>query len=141
MGTRPGQEAEAAQLRFEVDRQAGRAAHALAAAGSYVEWKPRGTFQTQPVNPAVAWSTILAPDPMFGPDVILACCSQALGILDMQAEAAEEDESKPLHRVRAGLPDVPGGWVRRHAWPAVRWVGGVTATVIAGFLIYVLGWS
>jgi len=33
---------------------------------------------------------------MFGVDVIFACGNQALGILDMRAEAAEDHESEPI---------------------------------------------
>jgi hypothetical protein len=134
---RAGEEAEAARLRFEVDHAAGRAAYALAEAGVFVDWKPRGTFQTQPVSPAQAWATILDWDPMFGVEVILACCSQALGILSMQAEAAEEDESHPVRQVAARAPRITG----RHLVPVAKWVGGVAGALVIAFLTYWLGWS
>lgn len=105
-----------------------------------MNWKPRGTFQTQPVNPAVEWATILDWDPKFPVEAILSVCSQALGILDMQAQAAEEREGRPFNRLRSWLPRVVGAWFR-HARPVVRWAGGIAATVVAAALIYMLGLS
>jgi hypothetical protein len=140
---RPGQEAQAAQLRFQVDRFSGPAAHALASVGSHVPYKPRGAFewQTMPVNPATARSTILNPDPMFGPDVILACCSQALGVLDMQGREAEERESRPFHRLRVRLPRAPRGWFTRHAGGLVKSAGGIVGALLVAFLTYWFGWT
>jgi len=141
LAPRPGHETEAARLHFEVDRHAGRAAHALAAAGSYVDWKPRGTMQRQPVSPAGAWSTILNSDPMFTPDVILACCSQALGILDMQAEDAEEEERHPVRPARQHLPTVLAAPGSAHIGTVAKAAGTVAGGLLAAFLAYWFGWS
>ncbi len=84
---RKGEETEAGERAREVDRLSGRAAYGFAAAGSFVEWKPRGTWNTQPVNPATTWRTIIDSDPMFPPGVIFACCDQATGILEDEGRA------------------------------------------------------
>jgi hypothetical protein len=57
---KPGREEEWSRRRSVVDRAAPAAARALAEAGIGVEWKPRGTFATFPVNPATEWATILS---------------------------------------------------------------------------------
>ncbi len=135
---RRGMEAEATRLRFDVDRIAGRAAYAFSEAGSFVSWKPRGTMQTQPVNPATAWATVVSDDPMFGLDVLMACCSQALGILEMKAEAAEEEERHPTPRPPASVHRHVPTWVARAAW----WtVGSVGTALLVAYLTYRLGWN
>jgi hypothetical protein len=134
---KPGREREAAQLRGAVDRVAGRAAHALVAAGSFVEWKPRGTMQTQPVSPAQAWATILDPDPMFGVDVILACCNQALGTLDMKAERAEAGRDRRSPRSRTASVPV---W-RHLSTLAKALVTTVGAGLVVAYLSFRFGWG
>lgn len=134
---RQGIEAEAARLRFDVEKVAGRAAYAFAEAGSFIEWKPRGTWQTQPVNPAQAWNTILTDDPIVPLDVIMACAEQATGILEMKVEAAEEEERNPTAQPRpATAPRVR----LSHLAPVVKWAGGVLGTVIGAGILYWLGW-
>jgi hypothetical protein len=125
---RPGQEMEAARLKVDVDRLAGRAAYAFAAAGSFVDWKPRGTFQRQPVNPAVAWATILDWDPMFDSGTIFACGAQALGLLEMKAEEAEEYERHKVRRAFRWIGRLTGSGLR----PLGRWsVRTVEAGIVA----------
>lgn len=101
---RPGLESEAARRRGAVDLVTGRAARAFDAAGMVVSWKPRGTWQEVPVNPATSWSTIIDFDPRFDVDVIVSCAGQAVGILEMHAEDAEEQErerrARPVRRTR-----------------------------------------
>jgi hypothetical protein len=111
--------------------------------GNDLNWKPRGAFawQTQPVNPAAAWATILSPDPVFGPDVIFARCAQAPGVLDHAAEEAEERERRRLHRTRSLLARVPVGRLWRHVPAVVKWAGGIAAPVMAAVLVYWLGLS
>jgi hypothetical protein len=101
----PGREAEAATIAAEVDALSGRAAIALGY-DFFIEWKPRGTMQTQPVNPASAWRTIFNHDPMFPPEMILAVCNQAIGALDGLAADAEENE----HSFSGKLGRVTGFW-------------------------------
>jgi hypothetical protein len=133
-----GRELEAAQLRGEVDRVAGRAAAAFASIPVFVEWKPPGTWQTQPVDPAQAWATILSDSPMFGPDVIFACANQALGVLDTQiVEAEEEKATEP-----AKPPSREGHRSGGHAWrEATKWAGAVAGGLLVAYLAYRLGWS
>jgi hypothetical protein len=138
---RPGMEVEGARLSFDVDRAAGRAAYAFDAAGSFVSWKPRGTMQTQPINPATAWATVVSDDPMFGLDVLMACCSQAIGILEMKVEAAEEEERNLPPRMRPrGAPCVRAS----RLVPMGQWAAGVLAAVLAAMIVagvtYWLGW-
>ena len=138
-----GREAEAAQLASEVDRASGRAAVALGHE-FFIDWKPRGTMQTQRVSPAAMWRTILDYDPAFPVDAIFAVCNQALGVLDMRATEAEEHERSF------------SGWIGRvpprrrhskregdgHVRPAV--IGsaiGVPFTLAAAYLAYRLGWG
>jgi hypothetical protein len=138
---RPGQEAEATRLRLEVDRLAGRAAYAIHQAGVFVDWKPRGTFQTQPVNPAIEWGTILDWDPKFPVDAILSCAATADGILDMQIEVAEGRESRPLYGLRSRLPRPSVEWARSHARGIVGWAAGVAGLLVVAFLTDWFGWS
>jgi len=142
---RTGEEARAAERAREVDRLSGRAAHGLHAAGSFVEWKPRGTWNTRPVNPATAWRTIIDSDPMFPPSVIFACCEQATGILEMKAEHAEEREAS----VGAKLESAFGFWQRirggpgepgRYAPIIVTAVMSVAGALFTAWLSYKFGW-
>lgn len=103
----------------------------------HVDWKPRGTFQTQPVNPAQAWSTILDWDPMFGVDVILACCNQALGILEMRADYEQEERDERQHARHRSSPRIAAG----HLAGILKWAGGVAGALVVAFLTYRFGWS
>lgn len=95
-------------------------------------------MQTQPVNPAPTWRTIFDRDPMFGPDLILQLCAQAIGLLETRALDAEEDEaSKPRRRERR-----PGSGAGHHYGVViVGAVLGTASTVVAAYLIYKFGWS
>lgn len=137
---RPGHEGEAARLKAELDRLSGRAAYAFAAAGSHVEWKPRGTMQWQPLNPAAGWSTILDRDPRFEAETIFSCCSQALGILEMKAEEAEEYERHRVRRALRWTARLTGGGLRPFARWAARGVGALIIVVLGAGLTYWLGW-
>lgn len=134
---RPGQEMEAARLKVDVDRLAGRAAYAFAAAGSFVDWKPRGTLQRQPVNPATAWATILDWDPMFDSGTIYACGAQALGLLEMKAEEAEEYERQKVRRALRWVGRVTGSGLG----PVAKWTARGAGTLLLAFLTYWLGWT
>lgn len=140
---RAGQEAEAGRLRAEVDLLTGRAAYAFAAAGSVIDFKPRGAFewQTIPVNPAASWPTILGSDPRFDVDVILACARQAVGILEMKAEEAEEYESRPVRRALGRLARLTGSGLRPAARWTIRGAGGLILVVAGAGLTHWLGWT
>jgi len=135
-----GREVEASRLRFEVDRAAGPAAYGFAEARSFVEWKPRGTMQTRPVSPAGSWATILSDDPMFDVETILACCSQAMGILEMQARNAEEREHQYVRRVLAWMAALTGSGLP----PLAKWTARAAGTIVVGVAVvgvtYWLGW-
>lgn len=142
-----GNAALAASRAQDVDRLAGRAAYAFAEAGSIIEWKPRGVPPgiTRPVNPAIAWRTIIDVDPMFPPSVILACCDQALGILEMKAEQAEAREGtlgakvdsalNAWERVRGGRGE-PG----RYGPIILTAVLSVLGTLFTAWVTFKLGW-
>ena len=140
---RAGQEEEAARLRAEVDRLTGRAAYGFAAAGSVIHWSPRGVpaWQTMPVNPAAGWPTILDPDPNFDVDAILTCARQALGILEMKAEEAEEYERHKARRALRSVGRVTGSGLRPLARWAVRGIGAVILVVLGAGVTYWLGWT
>jgi hypothetical protein len=127
-----GYENAAAQRAAEVDRLAGRAAIGLGHE-FFIEWKPRGTWQTQPVNPASGWRTIFDWDPNFDAGTIFAVCNQAIGALDAWASEAEEDEQSVGGKIRALRGDRPARPRRDHH--VVGWVLGVTGAVIAGLVV------
>jgi hypothetical protein len=133
----PGREAEAAERKMKVDWLSGKAAYAFAAAGSFIEWKPRGTWQTQPVNPATEWATILDWDPRFDAGTIFACATQALGILEMKAEAVEEYERHKVRRAVRWVGRLTGSGLR----PAARWSVRLAAPIATAGIVYFLGWS
>jgi hypothetical protein len=140
---RAGQEAEAARLADEVDRLSGRAA--LAFAGQhFIAWQPRGTMQTVRVNPAVQWRTILDFDPRFPPSAILAVCNQAIGVLEAQAEDAEEHKQSRVEqvergtRIAVGRPFGPTGQLRTAFLASIV---GIPAALIVAYLGYLLGWG
>lgn len=141
---KPGREAEAARRAAEVDRAAGRAALALGRE-FFIEWKPRGTFQTQPVSPASGWRTILEYDPNFTVDVIFAVCNQALGVLEARAIEAEEHEQSLAGKVervtrarRSRQPKEPDGHVRR---ALIASLVGIPSALLVAYLVYRFGWG
>lgn len=142
---KPGRETEAVRLAAEVDHASGRAAVALGGE-FFIDWKPRGTFQTQRVSPAAMWRTILDSDPAFPADAIFAVCNQALGVLDMRATEAEAHERSFAGRVarafgrrgqrrRVG----EGGTPIRTAF--VVSLVGIPAALLVAYLVYAFGWG
>jgi hypothetical protein len=135
---KPGRTADAAQLAAEVDRASGRAAVALGGE-FFIDWKPRGTFQTQRVNPAAMWRTILDSDPAFPVDAIFAVCNQALGVLDMRATEAEEHA-----RSLAGKVERITGSTRRSgehvSGLVIAFVIALVAALVAAYLAFRFGW-
>jgi hypothetical protein len=140
----PGKESEATRLAAEVDRLSGRAAFAL---GSqfFIEWKPRGTFQTVRVNPAAQWRTILEYDPRFPPEAIFAVCNQAVGLLEAWASDAEKHEQTFTGKVervtrwmRPHLPRDHGGNVRT---ALIASIVGIPAALLVAYVAYLLGWG
>jgi hypothetical protein len=136
---RAGQESDAARLKANVDLLTGRAAHAFAAAGSQIDWKPRAAYewQTIPVNPAAGWQTILDSDPRFDVSVIFTCGLQAIGILDMRAEEAEEWQRQRFRRAIGRAARLTGSGLR----PLARWTLRTAGTLAAAGLTFWLGWS
>jgi hypothetical protein len=135
---RHGQGAEAARLAGEVDRVAGRAALALGT-DFFIEWKPRGTFQTQPVSPASGWRTILDYDPNFTVDVIFAVCNQAIGVLEAKAMEAEEHEHSLAGKVErvAGRERSASGHL---SGVVLGFVVALAAGLVAAYVAFRLGW-
>jgi len=144
---KPGREAEATRLASEVDRVAGRAAVALGYE-FFIDWKPRGTMKTQRVNPAAGWRTILDTDPFFPVDAIFAVCNQALGVLDMRATEAEEDEKSLAGKVGrvAGVrrkrqparKGESGGGPLRSAFIAS--IASIPSLLVVAYLVFRFGW-
>jgi hypothetical protein len=139
----PGQEAEAAQRAAEVDRTAGRAALAFGRE-FYIDWKPRGTFQTQPVSPATRWRTILDRDPDFGVDVIFTVSNQAIGALDVWADEADEHEQSLAGKIeritgrsRRGSSRTESGHLRSGFIAATL---GIPPALVVAYLAHRFGW-
>jgi hypothetical protein len=131
---------EAGRRAAEVDRFAGGAALALSSVGAIIEWKPRGTMQTRPINPASAWRTILDGDPMFPPDMILSVCNQAIGALDAVATEAEEREASLGRKLARVLPGSRGRKGDGHGI-LVAIVVTVAGGLIVTYLAFRLGWT
>jgi hypothetical protein len=142
---RPEDEAEAQRRYATVSAVAGKAAVALQATGMNIGWKPRGQppGYSQPVNPALAWTTVFSDDPMFGADLILTVCDQAIGVLDSQGSEAEEHEQSFEGKVAhaAGFLERVRPPGRSHRAGVVQ---GSAATivcgVIVGYILHALGW-
>ncbi len=140
-----GREPEVSDLHSEVNQKAGSAASALQSVGIGVAWKPPGQppGYSRNVNPAYAWATIFERPPMFGPDVILAVCDQAMGALSSQAIEAEDREQSFEGKVThaAGFLDRVRPPGRSHRAGVVQGIAGtVVGGVIVGYVLRVLGW-
>jgi hypothetical protein len=135
---RPGQEPEASRRTAELDRVAGRAAQAFGT-DFFIEWKPRGTWQTQPVSPAMGWRTIFDYDPNFGVDVIFAVCHQAIGAIDARATEAEEHEQSLAGKVERVIGREPSGSGHVRGI-AVGFVVALIAALVAAYLAFRFGW-
>lgn len=152
---KPGHEAQASRLTAEVASLAGAAAEAFVVSGQHIEYKPPGTMQTQPVNPALVWSTMFDTLPMLDPPLMAVVGGQALGYLNHRhREQAARQKGligapawfftlAPRVREAAGLP--------RHSGRG-RFVAGLTVllqtlfvTVVGGVLVLPLaswlGWG
>jgi hypothetical protein len=128
---RPGHESVWRQRRAAVDRSAPAAARAFMEAGVWIDWKPPGTWSTQPVNPAAGWGTILEDFPRFGVDVLEAVCNQALGSLESEAYLLP-DKRPRRHR---------GAFFRGHlAALLVASVGTLVGGIAVAYLAFRLGW-
>jgi len=138
---KPGRDAQAGHLAAKVTRLAGPAAEALALSGSYFDYKPHGTWQTQTTNPIVVWSTMLTDKAMLDPHLMSVTCGQGLGLLEnWRDEQAEREKGlvgaiawfftlAPRVREAAGLP--------RHTARGALVTGTVAA--LQGILIAALG--
>lgn len=136
-----GHEAQADRLAAKLTRLAGPAAEALALSGSYLDYKPPGTWETERVNPILVWSTMLTDKAMLDPHLMSVVCGQGLGLIEnwRDEQAAREKgfigaiawfvTLAPRVRQAAGLP-------RRSAR------GAVVTTIVAavqGLLVAALG--
>jgi hypothetical protein len=140
----PGHESEAAQLAATVDVAAGRAALAFGS-DFYIDWKPRGTWQTQPVSPASGWRTILDSDPHFDVQTILAVCNQAIGALDAAARQAEEHEQSLAGKLGwvTGRSRGGGSGSSSAGGPqgfVVAFAVALVAALVAAYLAFRFGW-
>lgn len=113
-----------------MDRHAARAARAFAEAGMHLLWKPPGTWNEYPLNPALQWATICDEHPRFGLDVLEACTNQAIGALDARID-------DPLKGERAKVGPNAHWFARFGWWIAGTLVGGLLVTFIA----FKLGWA
>lgn len=127
---KPGQAPEWNSRKAMVDRSAPAAARAFVEAGVGMNWKPPGTWNQYPVNPAIEWATILEDHPKFGLDVLEAVCNQALGSLESGAYELDRRKS-PALRLNIG-EHVPEA--------LVVFIATVVAGLIVAFAAFKLGW-
>jgi hypothetical protein len=73
----------------------------------------------------------------FDAQTLLACASQAVGILEMKTEEAEEYERHKVSRAFRWLGRLTGSGLR----PAVRWSVRLAAPIATAAIVYFLGWS
>lgn len=148
---RAGHEAQADALRAKAAVLAGPAAHAFDAAGVWIDYKPPGTWQQRPVNPALVWSTMFSDTPMLDPSLVNQIGLQALGLLENARDEQAEREKGfvgaiawfltlgPRIRAAAGLPprSAPGIVVTS----VVVLIQGVLVAAVGGALVFPLaGW-
>ena len=151
---KPNRQSEAERILNELTRLAGPAAVAFDLSGVSIDYKPPGTMQTRPVNPALAWSTIFDEMPVLDPSLMVIVGRQALGLLEhREREQAARQRGligalawfltlAPRVREAAGLP------ARSAQGHVVTWITvilqGLIVTVVGGVLIYpvakLLGW-
>ena len=143
---RPGREQDAARLAAEVDRASGRAAIGLGHE-FFIDWKPRGTFQTQRLNPAAGWRVILDHDPPFPADAIFAVCNQAIGVLEARTTEAEEHEHSLVGRLERitgtarrnrRRQGVSGGHLRTALLASIV---GIPSTLLVAYIVFRFGWG
>lgn len=149
-----GHDTRVGVLRAKVAGLTGAAAMAFNTAGAWLDYKPPGTWNRQPVNPAVVWATIFDDEPMLDPPLVTQIGLQALGLLEhMRVEQAERESGfvgaiawfltlGPRVRQAAGLPprSAPGVVVTS----VVVLIQGVLIAALGGALVYPLadwlGW-
>lgn len=147
---RAGREAEVAKLAGELELMCGPAAQAVESVGMLAAYKPRGTFQTRPMNPVLVWSTLMS-DPVITADLIDALCRRAIGVLDHEADERAEDEKSISGRVVRAVSMPRRIWQAATGAPAdaaahkSAFVSGIVVTVLTGllvaFLAHYFGWA
>lgn len=124
---RPGHTQERMAAKAKVNRLVAAAARSYAMVNATIMYKPRGTWNEYPINPATNWETVLSDDPMFGMDMLDTVTNQAVGAYE---DAVEDPPS-------TGRVSVEG-----FSLPA--WLGALAYTALGGViamgLAYWLGW-
>jgi hypothetical protein len=124
-----GSEMRVAELSGQLSSLTGPAAAAVEAAGVSVDYKPSGTWQTVPMNPVMAWSTILTDNPMIDVNLILHSCNMALGRLAV--------DSKRTHSVEHSLAGLVSRFI---SFPSrVREAAGLPPRSVRGRLAFGAG--
>lgn len=147
---KPGRDAIVNRQASELHVKTAVAAEIVERLGLTHRWKPRGTFQTMPVNPVLAWPSIFQRDPITSTEYIYSSCNQAIGLLTHGAEEAHEHEQSVTGRIEHAA-DAP-----RRLWRAVRgapratsehktaFASGILVTAIGGaigtYLAHLLHW-
>ena len=125
--SKKGCQAEWGAARAKVDRLAPRAAHTFLAVGVGMSYKPPGTMQRVPVNPAASWATMVSDRPMFSPSDMEACINQAIGALEANLGSSSEPAREPIPGARH-VPTIVVGLTI-----------GVASTVASGLILWWLG--
>lgn len=124
---KPAFQSEWGAARAKVDRLSARAAHTLESVGVGVTFKPAGTMQTVPVNPAASWSTMLSERPMFSPADLESCIIKAIGALEADLGSSTEPRKEPIPGARH-VPTIVAGIII-----------GVVSTVAGGLILWWIG--
>lgn len=124
---KPGREEEWMTARAKADRLVAAASRSFAMVGATISYKPRGTWNEYPIDPATHWATVLSDDPMFGPDMLDTMTNRAVG-------AYQDAVEDPRRR----------GGVNVEGFSLPAWLGALSYTVLGGLIVagvaFWLGW-
>lgn len=132
---KPGRQAEWAAARANADLLAMPAARAFQAAGTVLNYKPAGTWDTQPVNPALAWHEILEQDSWYPASMLDQMTNRAIGRLQ---DLRDDPPSEARRGVFIPFPSW-GSLSKAGRWVAGA-VGAILIAVAAGGILFWLGW-
>lgn len=122
-----GREQEWSAAKAKADRLVAAASRSYAMVNAYIMYKPRGTWDQYPIDPATQWATILSDDPMFGPDLLDTMTNQAIGAYDDAVK--DPDKSRNVSVEGFSIP---------------AWLGALAYTALGGLiamgLAFWFGW-
>ncbi|MEX2622396.1 MAG: hypothetical protein WD651_01565 [Acidimicrobiia bacterium] len=124
---KPGRDQEWMAARAKADRLVAAASRSFMTVNATIMYKPRGTWNQYPIDPATHWATVLSDDPMFGPDMLDTMTNRAIG-------AYQDAVKDPLMK----------GSVSVEGFSLPAWFGALAYTVLGGLIVagvaFWLGW-